>query len=203
MTDAGGDQDLEALLQEMAGIPVPIPSDPETREMLERTLGISLDDPASWAELTRRWDEMQPVLASLPPDPLSDASLAAEAVFQATIERLGEAWLDPATLRAQPPAIRMLLATHVIDSQVDNGGWPAVFYDATDVFVPDAIEGYRLLGLEEHARLAERILEHGFVDGADDEAAWAQFDQAWSALPSVERARAKYVSANPSEFDGG
>jgi hypothetical protein len=203
MTEAGDLQSLEALLEEMAGIPVPVPADPEMRKELEAALGISFDDPASWAELERRWEAMKPALASLPPDPLSDASVEAEAVFQATVERLGEAWLDAATLPSQTPAIRMLLATHVIDAEVDNGGWPAVFYNSVDGFLNDAIEGYRLLGLEEHARLAVEIHDHGFEDEAGDDADWDRFDQAWSALPSVERVRAEYIRANPSEFSGG
>jgi hypothetical protein len=122
---------------------------------------------------------------------------------RAAVERSGDQAFEPRTLAGRPPAVRMLIATRAIEGQVDNGGWPAVFYNRADDLLPFAIEGYGLLGLVDHATLAARILEHGFRDGANDDADWNDFDEAWSALPSPDAARADYLRSHPAEFAAG
>jgi hypothetical protein len=96
----------------------------------------------------------------------------------------------------------MLIATRGIEGTVDNGGWVSVFYNDVDGLLPLAIEGYELLGLTEHATLAARVLQHGFKDGADDDAEWQAFDDEWFALPSAGRVRAEFIGDQPSEFSG-
>src|SRR3712207_4593084 len=105
-----------------------------------------------------------------------EAFAVVEPVFQAEVERLGAGAFDAERLAAESPAVRMLIATRAIDGQVSNGGWPAVFYNEVVPLLPAAIEGYRLLGLDEHARLAERIREHDFDPDAEDDDAWEAFD---------------------------
>jgi hypothetical protein len=123
--------------------------------------------------------------------------------FQAVIDRIGDRAFEPGQLTEQPPGVRMLVATRAIEGQVDNGGWPAVFYNQVDGLLPLAIEGYGLLGLPEHASLAAQIGKHGFQDGADDDADWGAFDAAWLALSSAETARAAYIRDHPDDIRSG
>ena len=178
----------------------PFPDDPEARAELERAMAGTLGEGITWTELERRWDELA-LMANLVPDP-DDVGLEVEDVFQATVDRIGERAFEPETLRRQSPAMRMLIATRAIEGQVDNGGWVAVFYNGVNGLLPLAIEGYELLGLTEHATSAARVLQHGFRDGADDDAEWRAFDDEWFALPSAERARAVFIRDHRSEFPG-
>jgi hypothetical protein len=120
--------------------------------------------------------------------------------FQAVIDRIGDRAFEPGQLTEQPPGVRMLVATRAIEGQVDNGGWPAVFYNQVDGLLPLAIEGYGLLGLLDHASLASQVGEHGFRDGADDDAEWDAFDAAWFALSSAETARAAYLRGHSDDL---
>ena len=72
--------------------------------------------------------------------------------------------------------------------------------------IPLAIDGYGLLGLDQHASLATSALQRGFVahgpdgDEPDDPAEsafWEELEAAWFELPSAEAARAAYIGANP------
>ena len=183
------------------GVPVDAADfeDPEVRSMLEEALGPLLDDPAALANLERTFDEA----SALPTDAETDAFLTVDEVFQTAIDRLGVAAFEPSALAAQTPGLRMLLATRGVEAEVGNGGWPAVYYNGMDGLLPLGIAGYRLLGLEEHARIAEEALAHGFDLEAEDDAFWDRLDTAWSALPSAERRRAEYFVLHPAEFGKG
>jgi hypothetical protein len=137
-------------------------------------------------------------------DPFDPASFEAfdtvEPVFQATVDRLGDAAFEPDALARQPAAVRMLVATRAVEGQVDNGGWPAVFYNAVDGLLPFAIDGYRLLGLDDHADLAQRIGAHGFDLEAEEDDVWQAFEEEWAALPSAERARAAFIRGHAPDF---
>jgi hypothetical protein len=133
-------------------------------------------------------------------DPVEfDASSRVEEVFQRQIERLGDHAFDATVVRDAAPGVRMLVATRAVEGQVDNGGWAAVFYNEVDGLLEPAIAGYRRLGLDRHAALAERISQHGFKAG-DNDAIWEKFDDEWFALPSAELARAEYIESHPEEF---
>jgi hypothetical protein len=98
----------------------------------------------------------------------------------------------------------MLVATRNIDAQVDNGGWPAVFYNGADGLLEAAIAGYRLLALDGHARVARLAFEHGWTeptDDAPDDPAWEMYDAEWLGLPDSEVARAEYIRDHPGEFE--
>lgn len=166
-----------------------------------QALGVKVDDPSTWAELEARWEAMRPELEAM--RFVSDSSFdEVEPTFQAIIERDHRVF-DPDHLRSYPEGIRMLIATRLIEGQVDNGGWPAVFYNAVDGHLATAIDGYRLLGLDEHASIAERVLAHGWTeptDGAPADAAWDAFDGAWFRLPDAEAARGRYIREHPQDF---
>jgi Domain of unknown function (DUF4375) len=57
-----------------------------------------------------------------------------------------------------PLPVRHLLAVHWCDSEVCNGGFHQIFSNSTGVLAPDALQGYRAIGLEECAQLVERSM---------------------------------------------
>lgn len=185
-------EEMEALLGQ------PLPDDPRALAELESTLTGPSGERVAWTDVLTNWEAMAPAIAALRPD--ADDFELVEERFQAAIDRIGDQAFEPSRLTQQPPAIRMLIATRAIEGQVDNGGWPAVFYNQVDGLLPLAIEGYGLLGLLGHASLASQIGEHGFRDGADDDADWDVFDAAWFALSSAEDARAAYLRDHPDDL---
>jgi hypothetical protein len=186
---------MEALLGQ------PLPDDPRALADLEAMLSGPSGERVAWKEVLTNWEEMAPAIAALPPD--ADDFALVEERFQAAIDRIGDRAFELGPLTGQPPAIRMLIATRAIEGQVDNGGWPAVFYNQVDGLLQIAIDGYGLLALPDHAALASQILEHGFRDGAEDDADWRGFDAAWFALPSAEVARAEFIRAHPDDLPSG
>jgi hypothetical protein len=176
----------------------------EMRRVL-REAGLPVDDPAQVDELERRWQELQPAVLQAAVDPEVDAFLVVDPVFQAAMERLGERATDPRALAAEAAGIRAIVTTRIVDGVVDNGGWITMLTGSAEI-VPVAIDGYRLIGLDEHASLAVRAYERGFVKpGPDDDehddpeigAFWDELHEAWYELPSAEVARATYIGANP------
>ena len=169
-----------------------------------REMGLPVDDPTQVADLERRWQELQPAVLHAAIDPEVEAFLIVEPVFQATMDRLGERATDPSALADEPAGIRAIVTTRIVDGVVDNGGWITLLTGSADI-VPLAIEGYRLLGLEQHASLAARAHDRGFAepgpdderDDPDEDAFWEDLAEAWFELPSAEAARAAYLGANP------
>jgi hypothetical protein len=168
-------------------------------EDVARGVGIDIADPEAVAEFERRMQAM----GELPTSRLEDEPfMVVEPIFQQIVERDPNVF-DPEVLARYSAPIRMLMATRLIDGQIDNGGWPAVFYNDAIGLLPEAIQGYRLLGLGEHAALAERIQAHGWTDPTDDhpgDPAWQTFDAEWFALEDSEAARARYIRDRPADF---
>jgi hypothetical protein len=52
--------------------------------------------------------------------------------------------------------IVLLYATHMCAAEVQNGGFLQLFWNNTGVAVPDAIEGYRLIGMPNLASLVDQ-----------------------------------------------
>ena len=168
-------------------------------EDVARGVGIDLADAEAVAEFERRSRAME----ELPTSPLEDDPfMVVEPVFQQIVERDLNVF-DPEVLARYSAPIRMLIATRLIDGQVDNGGWPAVFYNDATGLLSEAIQGYRLLGIGQHAALAERIEAHGWTEPTDerpDDPAWQIFNAEWFALDDVEAARARYIREHPADF---
>ena len=195
------------LVGEIAGVSLDEVGHEEMQRIL-RNAGLPVDDPTQVAELLRRWEEeFQPAVFAAAVDPETDAFLVVDPVFQAAMERLGPNAIDAAALANEPAGIRAIVATRMIDGLVDNGGWIAVFDEGQQGLVPQAIDGYRMLGLEENALVAERAIARGFTppgpddddrpDDPEEDAFWEDLDEAWSELPSGEVARASWIGANP------
>jgi hypothetical protein len=67
------------------------------------------------------------------------------------------------SVRRLSPGLRMLWSTDVVDGEIQNGGFNQLFWNRYDLYAADAIEGFRLIGAEEHARLVEDALK-GFEE---------------------------------------
>jgi|GEM_PF-516008 len=50
----------------------------------------------------------------------------------------------------------LLYAVHMCQSEVCNGGFLQLFWNSTGIIVPDAIEGYRSIGMPETASVVEQ-----------------------------------------------
>ena len=194
---------VRRLVGDIAGVSLDDASPSEMQRIL-RDAGLPVDDPTQVAELVQQWDALQPAVFAAAVDPETDAFLAVDPVFQAAMDRLGERATDSDALAGEPAGIRAIVTTRLIDGLVDNGGWSAVFAEAQQGLVPLAIDGYRLLGLDEHASLAERALAHGHTPPDDDPpgdpddlAFWEDLETAWFELPSAEAARAAWIGAHP------
>ena len=124
-----------------------------------------------------------------------------EPVFQTVVDRVGaERWLEPDVLRQQPAAVRMLLSTRAVDGLVANGGWIAIPVEEQLGLLPLAVEGYDLLGLESHAKIARRASGLSYNADDDEPAGWSELDEEWFRLPDADEARAAYIMAHPEEF---
>ena len=181
---------LRTFIEQNLGITL----DAELVGRLEEGLGTMIDDdPARWRDVERN-------LAAAAGDDPDDS-----ATVQPVLERLldeassGQPSEPLACLPDWTPGQQAIVATRVIQGEIDNGGAPAVFYNAVDSLLVDAIDGFRLLGLEEHANALADLVASGLSEdspeGADD-----AFHEAWFSLPDTEPARAAYIRAHPEEF---
>ena len=209
--------DLRRLISEMAGVLMPgVPLDDVTpeqmSEMLEAT-GLPVDG-GGFAELQRRWLEMQPVFLQAAVDSAFRACLKAESVFQAAVNELGQRPLLEG-LAMFTPGVRAIVATRFVEASVGNGGWVSVFVEGQGDLLPVAVEGYRTLGLAKHARLVEAALElYRSVQGDLSDPRWDELDDDWSGIDDgvddadrrppdegAELARAAYIDAHHAEFE--
>jgi hypothetical protein len=196
---------VQRLVGEIAGVSLDDVS-PEEMQRVLRDAGLPVDDPTQVVELMQRWDALEPAVFAAAVDPETAAFLVVDPVFQAAMDRLGPRATDPNALADEPPGIRAIVATRLADGLVANSGWVSVFTESQAGMLPHAIDGYRLLGLEQHASLAALALQRGFVPpGPDDDepddpaefAFWEDLEAAWFDLPSPEAARAAFIGANP------
>jgi hypothetical protein len=61
-----------------------------------------------------------------------------------------------AVVDALPPPLRWIWATFLLDADVRNGGFHQYFYNSSRLWVDDAIQGFREMGLPTHASLVDR-----------------------------------------------
>jgi hypothetical protein len=130
----------------------------------------------------------------------TDSAASADAAFQRAVDALGT---DPlvATLEKRSPGIRAIVATRFLEATIANGGWAAVFFEPGDVDVlPHAIDGYRTLGLQAHAALAEEAAARFAASANLEDATLHELDDRWFELDDAETFRDSFVAANPAEF---
>ena len=94
-------------------------------------------------------------------EPTKPGALAWEIV--ARVEDSASIHDGPAVFLAQFAALsapeRHLLATHWCDHEVCNGGFLQFFENSTGVLAPEAVDGYRALGLFEVAATVEDAMK--------------------------------------------
>ncbi|HKQ35376.1 MAG TPA: DUF4375 domain-containing protein [Nitrospiraceae bacterium] len=78
---------------------------------------------------------------------------------------LNEAWdlsLDEflATLHQVPPRVADLYAAHWCQSEVRNGGFHQFFFNTTGLLAPEAVGGFRAIGLLEWAALLAEAMNY-------------------------------------------
>jgi hypothetical protein len=171
--------------------------DDEQIARVEEVFGVPIDDePGRWDDVERN------ILAwAAKRDPLEASS-----IVQPCFERL----LDEATLAATTegpiellphwtPGERAIIATRVIEGEIGNGGLHVVFDNEEAHLLGPAVEGYRLLGIDDHADLLQDILTAGF-SGKEEDGDANEFHGAWFSLRDAEAKRAAYIDAHPSDF---
>lgn len=62
------------------------------------------------------------------------------------------------TFAQLPERVRHLFAVYWCDSEIGNGGFNQFFFNSAGVLAPEALQGFRELGLERQARLLERAM---------------------------------------------
>lgn len=59
----------------------------------------------------------------------------------------------------EPRSLVLLFAAHLCGAEVLNGGFLQLFYNDTGIVVPEAIEGFRAIGMPELADLVEEAIK--------------------------------------------
>ena len=177
--------------------------DPTLEQMTEalRAIGLPVDEGGA-AELERRWRDIQPALLQAALDPEVDAFSIVEPRFQAALDEVGSRPFDHDTLATFAPGRRAILVTRFVDGHIANSGWVAVFVEGQPELLGVVADGYRTLGMPEHAEFVQGILDRSISSPADlDADAWGELDERWYALPDPEAGRAAYVTAHVDEFE--
>ncbi len=93
---------------------------------------------------------------------------------------------------------RAVFTTRYVVEEFDSSGPLGLL--ATGL-LDEAIAGYRLLGLGEHADAVAKLLASGFdADSTDDDADVLDFAEDWYNLEDADPARATYIRSHPEEF---
>ena len=140
-------------------------------------------------------------------DPRAVAAGDDPAVFD-TVEPVYQRLLREATGgREDTPAVlqpnwsegeRAVFTTRYLVEEFDSSGPLGLL--ATGL-LDEALAGFRLLGLDEHADTVAKLLASGFdADSTDDDADVLDFAEDWYNLEDADPARAAYIEAHPEEF---
>ena len=122
------------------------------------------------------------------------------------------------TFSALSRGLRMLWATLVLDGEVNNGGFNQFFFNSSGQYAMDAVEGFRLIGAEQHAQLTEEAIALFFKEAPKLRRFWrprtlegfsesyqhtqsGELDKRYYALPHPSAARVRYIREHPAEFE--
>ena len=160
-----------------------------------------------------------------PPGSISRADLDAETddevsemVYSALISRaVGTDKEQYAITKSWNQGLQMLLATQLLDDEVNNGGFNQYFFNSSGQWAMEAIEGFRLIGAEERAELVKAAVDQFFADAPKLKQYYkdhtlesfsesykhtdlGRLDKRWYAAPDFHLARTKYIRSHPDEF---
>lgn len=174
---------LKSLLENVLGLEV----DDALKARLEKSFGTTYDDDPS------RWTDIKRTLAvQAGEDP--DDEPAVDAVVDRLRAEVGDAAGAPSTWTADERAI---YATRAVETALEEGG-PEGLRDDAGAWLPEAIEAYRRLGLDEHARVASRLA--AAIDGPLDEDEVNDLMEDWLNIENADRVRAAWIRAHPDAF---
>jgi uncharacterized protein DUF4375 len=149
---------------------------------------------------------------------LSDDDLI-HAVVEYVVLQLGK---DPnrqaAAVNDLSPGLRAFYATWLVDAEVKNGGFNQYFWNNGGGMAAAAVEGFRLLGTQDHAALMLKAvaiweqeregLEHLEAEGtleafseADESTALGELDAPYYDLADIEAVHIQFIRAHPEMFD--
>ena len=123
-----------------------------------------------------------------------------EPVYQRLLGEATGGRLDtPAVLQSNwSKGERAVFTTRYLVEEFDSTGPLGLL--ATGL-LDEALAGFRLLGLDEHADTVAKLLASGFdADSTDDDADVLDFAEDWYNLEDADPARATYINAHPEEF---
>lgn len=120
-------------------------------------------------------------------------------------------------VRRLSPGQRMVWGTLILDGEVNNGGFNQFFFNASGQYAVEAIDGFRLLGADEHAILVEEAIALFFEEVEKLRPFWSprtlegfaesykhtdsgQLDQRYYELPDVTPLRVAYIRRHLAEF---
>jgi hypothetical protein len=84
------------------------------------------------------------------------------ALFHHVLHIVGDSFQDLGRKRdiimALSPGLRMIYATGSVEMEVSNGGFNQYFWNPSGAFAIEAVEGYELIGAEEHAHVVRSAI---------------------------------------------
>jgi hypothetical protein len=176
---------LRSLIEDAFGLTV----DDEMRKRIEARFGTTLDDDPS------RWIDVKRALAvASGEDP--DADDVVGAVVDRLAAELGDA-TGPAPA-AWTAAERAVFATVRVEEAFEEGGLANVEPAGARPWLDEAVAGYRLLGLDGHAALAERV-RVALADGIDEDGQ-DDLEEDWFGEVGSNEERAAWIRAHPEAF---
>jgi hypothetical protein len=124
---------------------------------------------------------------------------------------------DVTMLSQRPPPVQWFVAMRVIEAQVFNGGFCAVYCNYCYEFAPIALAGYKAIGAHQHAALLSRVMESVpkvFSEKPQEEwpndypmpdlpsGALDVLEKAWYRLDNeLDELKARYVREHPQQFE--
>jgi len=99
------------------------------------------------------------------------------------------------------PGERAVFTTRFVVDEFDSTGPLGLLANGVRPLLDEAIAGFRLFGLDEHADAIEKLIVAGFnAESSDEDADVLEFAEDWYNLEDADPARAAYVQSHPEEF---
>lgn len=113
---------------------------------------------------------------------------------------------------------KQFVAMNIIEGQIGNGGFHAVYYNNCQQYLLQALSGYNAIGANEQAEVVQRVLDIMEDDPwAGPPESWPNpaatnipecldigiYDEIWyeTDFNKVDRLKAKYIKSHPGDFN--
>jgi len=119
---------------------------------------------------------------------------------------------------AMSKGFQMMYATWLLEAEVNNGGFHQFFWNHSGLFAKEALEGLKLVGADEHAKLVGKSIavyesekpkmdnarRHDTLEAFGESARESKFDELDSAFYALKEdlsaLRIRYIRAHPRDF---